>query len=425
MNTTERSAASRWRSALAGLGTAALIGGLVGFAPTAATAATTYTITGKVTFSGNKKLNASKSGYLDVYDSKCNWVGYDSVTWKGSTYTLKTSKSGSYRIVYNGYAQSAKTPYGLSSAVCAKAKTVKVSSSKKKAKHNLSTKAKGNVYATVKSLKSNEYLMLFDAKTKKWAHSSYGWVAPGSYKLAKAKWNSKKQTYVPTKVFGTSSKSLSKGKTITVKSKKAIDINFDKKTVKSVKDFSYKAKAKATGSPKVGKVLKVKPSGFPKGTKFTYTWYRYGGVGKDGKISGAKKTSYKLTANETGAYVYALVKAKKSGYKAQTYWSNGKQLKAASLTQVTPQSVNGLVDGVATVDVPVTVTKAKFSQSGVRVDYLWSDQNGNESYDASFTPGFEHVGQEITLQVSYWKRGYKFVTRSTTFTVMEAPVDLR
>lgn len=404
----------RWRRAIAGIGAAALIGGLVGFAPTAANAATTQTITGKVTFSAYKSLKVSKYAWVSVFDSKCNWVDTKSVTWKGNTFTVKTAKTGKLRLQFSDPSRrTSKSPYGLSSAPCGLAKSVYVGKGKK-VKHNLAAKADGLIQlTTTKKERIETYFWLYDAKSKKYAGAlGYGYpgsyrqaVTPGTYKLAKVKWSKSKRDFVPYKVFGTSSTKLSKGKTVTVTAAKPLSVNFEKGRSAKAKDFSYKAKATVSGTAKVGQRLTIKRSGFPSGTSFTYKWYRSGGAGSDGKIGTG--SSYKLTTKEYGAYVYVEITAKKRGVLTQRFYG-GKVLKEGSLTQKTGYSLDGLTDGRATVGTKASFTPATFAQGTVSTSYEWVDDQGNTlSTSRSYTPTADQAGRSVALNVNYSKRGYR------------------
>lgn len=74
------------------------------------------------------------------------------------------------------------------------------------------------------------------------------------------------------------------------------------------------ATPKISGTAKVGKTLKAKAGTWkPKGFTFTYQWYRSGAA-----ISGATKTSYKLTAADKGKKLTVKVTGKKAGYASAT-----------------------------------------------------------------------------------------------------------
>lgn len=74
------------------------------------------------------------------------------------------------------------------------------------------------------------------------------------------------------------------------------------------------ATPKISGTAKVGKTLKAKAGTWkPKGYKFTYQWFRSGVA-----ISGATKTSYKLTAADKGKKLTVKVTGKNPGYQTVT-----------------------------------------------------------------------------------------------------------
>lgn len=77
------------------------------------------------------------------------------------------------------------------------------------------------------------------------------------------------------------------------------------------------AKPKISGSAKVGKTLKVKTGKWsPSSTKVSYQWKRNGK-----KISGAKKSSYKVKAADKGKRISVTVTGKASGYKTKSITS--------------------------------------------------------------------------------------------------------
>ena len=69
------------------------------------------------------------------------------------------------------------------------------------------------------------------------------------------------------------------------------------------------ATPKISGTAKVGKTLTAKPGTWTSGTTFTYEWYR-----GSSKISGATKSTYKLTSSSVGKKLKVKVTGKKAGY---------------------------------------------------------------------------------------------------------------
>ena len=415
--------ALRMRRAVAGIGAAALIGGLLAAAPTAASAATTYTITGKVSYATKAKLKLSQ-GNIDLFNSKCDYVGDTRIvklSWKGNRYTLKLNKPGKYRVVYSGHIlQSTRTPYGISTAGCEAAKTIRVTGGKK-ASGNLAAKVNGNLSVTSKSADYTEGFRLFDAKTLKpvgWE----GWGYPGSYKLALVKWSKAKNDYVIRKVFGTSSKSLKKGKTVVRKSAKAVSVNFEKRTVRTVKDFSYKANVSIVGTAKVGNTLTLKRSGFPAGTTFSYRWFSFAEAYQGDNIPGATGASFTVTEAVAGATLGVFVTVKKRGY-LTNYVADYTDVQLMTLTQQTDQVVEGLSDDglggkTANVGNPVLVTDATFDRP-VTASYFWftGERVPLGSDSPSYTPTAEDAGTTIGLEVTYSRPGSRPVVKYISFQV--------
>ncbi|MDF1488877.1 hypothetical protein [Tessaracoccus caeni] len=136
---------------------------------------------------------------------------------------------------------------------------------------------------------------------------SYQWLRDG-----KAIKGATKSTYKLT--------SSDKGKKISVK------VKGSKSGYSSVTKTSSKTKAvkagklsstptpKISGTAKLGKTLTVKPGTWkPSGVKFSYQWYRNGK-----KISGATKSTYKISKYNVGKKITVKVKGSKSGYTSVT-----------------------------------------------------------------------------------------------------------
>lgn len=80
--------------------------------------------------------------------------------------------------------------------------------------------------------------------------------------------------------------------------------------ITALKQFTSTPTPKISGTAKVGKTLKAKAGTWkPSGAKFSYQWYR-----GSSKISGAKKSTYKLVSADKGKRVKVVVTGSKSGY---------------------------------------------------------------------------------------------------------------
>ena len=150
------------------------------------------------------------------------------------------------------------------------------------------------------------------AKKGKWTSStsvSYQWYRNGkkisgatkaTYKLKAADSGKKISVKATGKKTGYTTASKTSGKT------KAV-----------AKGTLSAAKPKISGSAKVGKTLKVKTGKWsPSSTKVSYQWKRNGK-----KISGAKKSSYKVKAADKGKRISVTVTGKASGYKTKSVTS--------------------------------------------------------------------------------------------------------
>lgn len=81
-----------------------------------------------------------------------------------------------------------------------------------------------------------------------------------------------------------------------------------------LKQFTSTPTPTTSGTAKVGKTLTAKPGTWkPSGVKLSYQWYRSGS-----KISGATKSSYKLTSKDKAKKITVKVTGTKSGYLSVT-----------------------------------------------------------------------------------------------------------
>lgn len=78
----------------------------------------------------------------------------------------------------------------------------------------------------------------------------------------------------------------------------------------ALKNLTTTPTPNVSGTAKVGKTLKAKAGTWkPSGVKLSYQWYR-----GSSKISGATKSSYKLTSKDKGKKIKVTVTGSKSGY---------------------------------------------------------------------------------------------------------------
>jgi len=82
------------------------------------------------------------------------------------------------------------------------------------------------------------------------------------------------------------------------------------------------AKPQLTGTVKVGKVLKARSGGWPKGTKLVWRWYRDGAL-----INGATGSTYRLTSRDGGKKVQVKVAAFHKKYAPARLLSAAKKVK--------------------------------------------------------------------------------------------------
>lgn len=423
MNTTI-SHSGAGRRLLVGLGTAAIALGMVGLAPAAANAATTQVITGKVVYSANPSKGLAKTGAIRLYSDACNLVKPRAVTWKGNTYRISVRKAGTYRVVYGNSSKSGAAPYGLSSRSCKVASRVKLGTGKT-AGRSLEVRANARIQIVNKSRKSGESFRVYEAGTNRLvskATTSGTVIHPGKYKVAKIRIDSKGRRVI-VQVFGTTSKSLSKGKTVTLPAALPTKVSFDSGSTSTPQAFPATAEVSfGGGTAMVGQQLDAMPTGFPAGTAFTFVWSRSGGAGANGVIAGATSPSYTPTADDAGATLTVTVTATKAGYLTRTFTSSV-TVAPGVLTVVSAQTeagLGGLVGDLlgATVGVPIVVTPATFSQSGVDVSYEWTRGGDVVDTDASYTPLLLPLLTTIHLEVTYSKPGYEDVVVVRNFGIL-------
>jgi len=337
-----------------GIAVGALLAGALGGAPAMADTAgdgSTYTITGKVTVAGHPTVRLGAPGTITVYTNTCRKLPKYSPVWNGSAYSIEVMKPGRYRLVYGvGPDQHAAARYGATSAGCKKTTPVLVKAGTA-ARKNLAATPKGLVQVSGVRVGSplGEYedresmawpvLRFYDAHTGKrvktvWSPDAN--IAPGTYKLTRWAYSSKKRAYVMTNVFGTRTKSIARGKTITVVKNRALGANFDTGKARRLKEFPGTHSISVSGTPQLGSTLTSSISGaFPSGTRISYQWWRYYWDQYDevdffspatGKIESWITLDGPIKLDDS---VWIDVTAKKSGYVTRSWRSTSVHVTAA------------------------------------------------------------------------------------------------
>ncbi len=170
-----------------------------------------------------------------------------------------------------------------------------------------------------------------------------------------------------------------------------------------------------TGTPYVGKTLKSEAGKWGPGTvKLSYQWYRSGK-----KISGATKTSYKLTKTDLGATIKVKVTGKKTNYTKTTKTSAAtKTVVLGKVSGSTPT-----ITGQTTVGETLTVKAGQWGPGTVKLSYQWyrSGKKISGATKTSYILTEADVGTTITVKVTGTKTNYTKTTKTSAPTNDVAP----
>jgi len=177
-----------------------------------------------------------------------------------------------------------------------------------------------------------------------------------------------------------------------------------------------------SGTPTVGQTLTAK-SGTWKPAKVTlkYQWVRNGAA-----ISGATKSTYKLTAVDATANVAVIVTGTKTGYATVARTSVAKLIGAALTATPTPK-----ISGYAAVGETLTATSGTWAPDPVELSYQWK-RSGVAIADAvepTYLLTTADDAKSITVTVTGTRGGYTTVSKTSAaikagkgFTTVAAPV---
>ncbi|MBO1902879.1 hypothetical protein J4H92_13085 [Leucobacter weissii] len=239
-------------------------------------------------------------------------------------------------------------------------------------------------------------------------------LKPGKYRIALQRYTYNARTgKISTKVlgvFGTKSKSVKKGKTVTVRKGKALLADYRTGKVKKQKDFSSKVVLKLRTQIDAGKKLTASLPRLPKGTKVKYQWSFNGK-----KLKGATKKSYTVKPGQRLGYPQVEVLISKRGYVSGSLggWSYVRGLKLGLKTDQT----------IAQSGTTLTVTRAVFNRSTTAY-FSWSVNgeyigNAGETLDVSELP----AGTVVAVEGFYFAAGHESATRRSTVTLAESEIE--
>lgn len=162
-----------------------------------------------------------------------------------------------------------------------------------------------------------------------------------------------------------------------------------------------------SGTVKVGHTVKVVAKGWTSGTSLTYRWKRNGA-----SISGATKSSYKLTASDAKKKLTVTVTGKKSGYATASRTSSSKTVALGTLKTHKPA-----IDGTRKVGKTLKLVRGSWT-SGTKFSYRWY-RDGKAIKGAtksSYKLPKSSAGHRFKVKVHGVKSGYTSVSRYSSYT---------
>ncbi|MGN7967907.1 hypothetical protein [Microbacterium sp. 22296] len=169
---------------------------------------------------------------------------------------------------------------------------------------------------------------------------------------------------------------------------------------------------KITGTAQVGSTLTANPGTWDEGATLTYQWMRSGGT----YISGAKSSTYTVSAADVGTQITVAVTASKPGYSGARKTSAPTAVVAKGvLTSATPT-----ISGAPAVGTTVTAVPGAWGPSPVTLTYQWLRGGASISgaTSASYTPVAADAGTRLSVTVTGTKSGYTAKAATSTSTVV-------
>ncbi|MCW2750804.1 MAG: hypothetical protein JWR83_1914 [Aeromicrobium sp.] len=173
------------------------------------------------------------------------------------------------------------------------------------------------------------------------------------------------------------------------------------------------AKPTIRGTVKVGAALSATHGTWSPVASYTYQWYSDGVA-----IPGATTTKLTPTAEQVHSKLTLKVVAARKSYPTGKATSAASVVAPGTFTTTTKPAVSGTVR----VDDTLTATTGAWSPAGTYA-YQWY-VNGTAvsgATDASFTPGPDHVGTEVTVKVTASRTAYDTASSTSDKTAAVAP----
>ncbi len=163
------------------------------------------------------------------------------------------------------------------------------------------------------------------------------------------------------------------------------------------------------GTVKVGQTLSAKPGAWTFDTAFKYQWLRGGKA-----ISGATKSSYKLSAADAGTKVTVKVTGTKTGYTTASKTSAAKSIPLQTLVTKTPT-----IAGTVKVGQTLSAKPGAWT-SGTAFKYQWLRDGKAISGGTKSTYKLvaADAGKKIAVKVTGTKAGYRSVETTSKATVL-------
>ncbi|MBO1752097.1 hypothetical protein J4G33_09805 [Actinotalea sp. BY-33] len=179
-------------------------------------------------------------------------------------------------------------------------------------------------------------------------------------------------------------------------------------TVVAAGRFTTVPTPKISGTPHVGSTLKATAGTWSPGAQLTYQWKR------DGRsISGANRSTYRLTASDHARRITVTVTGKRSGYAAASSTSSATGLVAKPF----PRTVAPTISGTARVGSTLKATVGTWSPAA-SLTYQW--RRDGVSIPGATRPSYTLVGADygktITVKVTGARSTYITASRLSTAT---------
>jgi len=171
-----------------------------------------------------------------------------------------------------------------------------------------------------------------------------------------------------------------------------------------------------SGNPLIGQTLSVVAGDWDEGTTLSCQWYRGSTA-----ISGARNSSYVVTANDLGLALSVRVTGVKTGYAAVTQSSASTALVLYALTSTPTPTVTG----TRTVGATLTAVPGSWD-SATRFSYQWLRDGSpiNKATSSTYQQVPADAGKVINVQVTGAKTNYASVTKTSVGTSVTASAPL-